>query len=165
MHSTDKTIVPQHTTDSPYAEARDALERENPQSWVWDDDGNELAGRLLGDDTGKTRDGDSVPIKIIRTDDGAARSLWLFESPKMLPELFAENHPSVGDYVMVRRYPKRKTQDGERTYWPFAMSVVPATGGELDGISDEAAATEAALADEKDERDALASVQAPLGVE
>ena len=105
-----------------------------------------------------TREGDDVPIKLLRTQDGAVRSLWLFESPRMLRELFEENRPQVGDFLMVRRYPKRKIQDGERSYWPFALARVPASPGDTDGTTvappDDGGDTQAALEAERAERDA-----------
>ena len=145
-----------------YAAAKEALERENPQSWVWDTDGDELAGTLIGDDIGKTREGDSVPIKLVRTQDGAVRSLWLFESPRLLRELFEEQKPQTGDFLIARRYPKRKTQDGERSYWPYALAVVPASPADAERTTvappdDSTAATQAALEAERDQRDSALS--------
>jgi hypothetical protein len=157
-----------HDAQDPYAAAKAPLERENPQAWLWHEDGNELAGHLLGSDVGKTRDGDRVPIKLIRTANGQVRSLWLFESPRILRELFAEHDPQAGDYLIIRRYPMRKTQDGERSYWPFAMAVVPAMPPDAEGETvappDGAEApTQTARESERDARDsALNQLHAPL---
>jgi hypothetical protein len=103
--------------------AREALGLEKPKSWIWQEDGEELAGRYVSDDEASTRDGDRVPIHVIKVGDDF-RSLWMFESPKLLREKWDEAAPSIGDYVIVRRYPKRKTADGERFYWPFAVAKV-----------------------------------------
>jgi hypothetical protein len=134
----------------PHAEAKEALERANPQSWIWDEDGDELAGHFVDYDEATTREGETVRVALFRAPDEAYRSLWLFEHPKMLVELFEEHQPKPGDYVIIRRYAKKKTADGERSYWPFAMAVVLATSetDESQGV------TQAALEKEREARDA-----------
>lgn len=153
--------------------ARDKLARENPVSFQFGDDadGSECAGGYVGDDQGKTRDGEQVPIKLIKGEDGVVRSLWMFESPALLREKWAEANPSIGDYVIVKRYPKRKTADGERYYWPFAVATVPgeapSPSGGGPGVATEEDLEEAAQqARERDEQRQLEEqaqfAQAPL---
>jgi hypothetical protein len=118
-----------HQDQDLHTKAKEELERANPQSWMWDEHGDELAGHFVDYDEATTREGESVRVALFRTPDDSYRSLWLFESPKMLVELFDEHQPKPGDYCIIRRYAKRKTVDGERSYWPFAMAVVPADDG------------------------------------
>jgi hypothetical protein len=156
----------------PYDAARAKLGRENPESWVWDEDGVELAGHFRGPDTGTMKDGTEVPLRIIETKDGRYRSLWLFESPQDLRRVFDDldrDGLEEGDYVIVRRLPKRQFTDeksGERRYFvPFAGTRISAA--ELVEPEDEATdeATETDLASEREERDTAASglLNAPLG--
>lgn len=160
------------TVNDPYDAARAKLGRENPESWVWDEDGDEIAGHFRGHDIGTMKDKTEVPIRIIETKDGRYRSLWLFESPQELRRVFDdldEDGLEEGDYVIVRRQPKRQFTDeksGERRYFvPFAGTRISAAElAEPDGeASDEA--TETALASEREERDTATSraLNAPLG--
>lgn len=158
------------TLQDPYEAAQAALaEQTGPQSWKWDEDGDELAGVLRGDDEGETKEGAKVPIKVIRTRDGALRSLWLFETPKLLRDLFAEHDPKPGDFLIVQRgATKLPTKDGERSYWPFSMAVVPASGGSDVhaplAINAADAETQVEWEREQDEIDAAASEWEPQNV-
>jgi hypothetical protein len=116
------------TVPDPYAAAREKLDRENPRSWIWDEDGDEIAGFYQGADTWTQRDGTEVPVRLVKTRNGY-RAIWLFESPQDLRRVFDEHDPEVGDYVIVRRLPRREftAANGERRkFVPFEMAVIPA---------------------------------------
>ena len=169
----NETTVP---TD-PYAAAKEKAEMENPRSWVWDEDGPEVAGYLVGTDEATTKDGDTVPLRLVLTEDTG--SIWLFESPQALREGFAEKDPHIGDFIYVRRHPKEQCVDeggGKKYFVPFDVAVIPAAevaqmiraaskNEENDNpFADADAATQAALEDERDERDAAVGSDLPLPI-
>lgn len=116
-HKTTPTIA------DPFAAAKDKMDRENPRTWVWDEDGEVVAGTYVGAGVGNLRDGTEVPTRTLKTAETGYRILWLFKSPKDLPRVFASLDRDglvEGDYVMVQRYPKRQFTDeqtGERKFF------------------------------------------------
>lgn len=117
----------------PFAAAKDRLEREHPKPWIWDDDGEIVAGVYVGAGTAELRDGTEVPTRTIKTEDAGYRTVWLFKSPqdlrRVMDALDAEGL-AEGDYVMVQRYPKRQFTDertGEKKFFvPFEGTRIPA---------------------------------------
>ena len=54
------------------------------------------------------------------------------ESPQDLRRVFKDHDPQIGDYIIVRRLPRREflTDGGERRkFVPFEIAVIPADGG------------------------------------
>lgn len=80
------------------------------------------------------------------------------ESPQDLRRVFKDHDPQIGDYIIVRRLPRREflTDGGERRkFVPFEIAVIPADEVGPDQYDKEGqAATQAALEDERDTRDA-----------
>lgn len=169
MNSTESII-------DPYAAAKEKLDRENPRSWIWDEDGAEVGGYYWKPDFWKQKDGTETEVRLIQTDVGY-RAVWLFESPQDLRRVFKELDEeglAEGDFVVIRRLPRREfaTESGERRkFVPFEGTRIPATQLEADGEkgpdkngapSDEA--TESAFRKEQAERDAaLSELHSPIG--
>jgi hypothetical protein len=161
-----------HQHQDPHAAAKEKLERENPRSWIWDEDGDEFAGFYWKSDFWTQKDGTDVEVRIAKTQGTGYRAAWLFESPQDLRRVFEdldEDGLEEGDYIVVRRLPMRQflAEDGERRkFRPFEGTRIPAaeiaapSPAEPDG---EEAATQAALETERDERDAaLSQLHSPL---
>jgi hypothetical protein len=163
---------------TPYTVAKERLERDNPRSWIWEEDGTELAGYYWDSDVWTQKDGTETEVRLVKHSTGY-RALWLFESPQDLRGVFAEFDEqglAEGDYIIVKRGARREftADNGERRkFVPFSGVRVPAA--ELAELpepeharivsrpDDSDAATEAALQDERDERDeALSGVHRPL---
>jgi hypothetical protein len=104
--------------NDPYAAAKEKLNRENPRSWIWDEDGAEVGGYYWKPDFWKQKDGTETEVRLIHTNAGY-RAVWLFESPQDLRRVFKELDEeglAEGDFVYIRRLPRREfvTETGER---------------------------------------------------
>jgi hypothetical protein len=161
--------------NDPYAAAKEKLNRENPRSWIWDDDGAEVGGYYWKSDFWTQKDATETEVRLIHTNAGY-RAVWLFESPQDLRRVFKELDEeglAEGDFVVIRRLPRREfvTDTGERRkFVPFEGTRIPAAQAEAEGEkglangapSDEA--TESALLKEHADRDAaLSELHSPIG--
>lgn len=102
-----------------------ADELEFPQSWIFDEDGDQVAGTYVRFDRGQTKEFGSKVIVVLNVD-GAERSIWLTQTAvysKFRQEL--ENRSSQtlepGERVFIRRGEKVKGKN-DREYWAFVVA-------------------------------------------
>lgn len=152
----------------PFQAVKDAAERAKPTGWRWPDksgnahDGPELIGEYVADDRSDRHD---VDIRVVRTSDGQFRSLFLWqpddgeEQEYHLPARWRAAGPQLGDYVCVIQHKRQSMANEGQSYNDFQVVAVrpadletPAIHTPVAGVDE---ATEAALVQERDERDSL----------
>lgn len=98
-----------------------------PPNWIFDDDGDEVAGTFVAFDEGQTRDYGLKPILIL---DGAGaleerRTVWLFG---ILPGQFAKelerrgaSDLTVGESIVITRLGEKVSESTGRTYTDYRV--------------------------------------------
>jgi hypothetical protein len=96
-----------------------------PANWIFDNDGETIAGTFRRFERGQTKNYGAKPIAVLEVD-GQERSLWLNTAVlagKFRDEL--EERPdrelTVGERIVVTRLGKATTQDGNTEYWNFRV--------------------------------------------
>lgn len=99
--------------------------RDFPRSWRWDDDGNQLAGTLVGLRWVKSKQNDElVPVMTLNRD-GEDVSVWLSGSLRRKMENEA---PRYGDKITIERGELVEFGDEGRTYRQWEIQL-----GRVDG--------------------------------
>jgi hypothetical protein len=103
----------------------DGKEREYPESWIWDEDGDHVSGRFVRFDQASTRDYGKRAILVLHVD-GVPRSIWL-NGVVLLNRVRDEVASRVkrdldpGERVSIRRLEKTKGEGGRQGYWKFQI--------------------------------------------
>jgi hypothetical protein len=120
------------------ARARDEVGRENPKTWIFREDGPEIAGILVDKGTYDHED-EAIPTRTLYRDDhGDYVKYFLWSSPQKLVELDVKLNPQIGDFVYVKVEPKRPKRDKPGESWiPCSMKVIPKAEIEAMGTSDD----------------------------
>ena len=102
-----------------------AEEREYPESWRWDEDGDHVAGRFVGFDRASTRDYGQKAILVLDVD-GTKRSVWLTQTVlynKVRDEVASRPSKNLdqGERVSIRRLEQTPGEGGRQGYWKFRV--------------------------------------------
>jgi hypothetical protein len=97
-------------------------EREFPESWIFDTDGDLVAGQFIRFSEGQTKEYGSKPILVLLVD-GAERGIWLSQAVlfnRFRDELQrrASRRLEPGEMVVIERLDKKTSESG-RSYWAF----------------------------------------------
>jgi hypothetical protein len=100
-------------------------EREYPESWFWDNDGDHVLGRFVRFDRGQTRDYGMKPIIVLDVD-GTLRSIWLTGVVllnRIRDEVAKRPNQNLepGERVSIKRLEKTKAEGGRQGYWKFQI--------------------------------------------
>jgi hypothetical protein len=102
-----------------------AEEREYPESWMWDEDGDRVSGRFVRFDRAPTRDYGMKAILVLDVD-GVPRSVWLTATVlfnKVRDEVASRPKRNLepGEQVSIKRLEKTKGEGGRQGYWKFQV--------------------------------------------
>jgi hypothetical protein len=100
-------------------------EREYPESWLWDEDGDHVAGRFVKFDRASTRDYGMKAILVLDVD-GTKRSIWLTATVlhnKLRDEVAGRpgRNLNPGERVSIRRLDRTPGEGGRQGYWRFQV--------------------------------------------
>ena len=68
------------TVTDPYAAAKEKLDRGHPRSWIWDEDGDEIAGYYKSRYFWTQKDGSETECPALIKHETGFRAVWLFDS-------------------------------------------------------------------------------------
>ena len=102
-----------------------ADELEYPQSWIFDEDGELVAGTFVKFDEGQTKEYGSRVILVLEVD-GQERGVWLSQMAlfsRVRDELNRRTSKTLepGERVVIQRHEKKKGKN-DREYWPFTVA-------------------------------------------
>jgi hypothetical protein len=126
-----------------------------PAAWVWDEDGEQLAGTFVGFTEGYTRNFGKKVIAVLEVE-GVKRSVWLTTTVlygKFRDELRSRPGHKLqpGERVNISRNGKAESEEAMGAYWKFSVGFPdrpePSTEDLFD-LGDEPAATEPKEADD-----------------
>ncbi len=100
-------------------------EREFPESWIWSEHGEHVAGRFVGFDRASTREYGPKAILVLDVD-GAKRSVWLTQTVlynRVRDEVAKRPSRNLdpGERVSIRRLEKTEGENGRQGYWKFRV--------------------------------------------
>lgn len=128
--------------------------RDFPRSWRWDDDGNQLAGILVGLRWVKSKQNDELVPVMTFNRDGEDVSVWLSGSLRRKME---NESPRYGDTITIERGELVEFGEEGRTYrqWEIQLgrvdgSLVDLTGAGLPQPHEQPAETTAPAVDDSD---------------
>jgi hypothetical protein len=96
---------------------------EYPRSWIWEEDGDSVAGTFVRFSQGMTRDYGPKAILVLLVD-GVERSLWLTQTVlfgRVRDEVASRPSKNLdqGERVVLRRLKKTQGEGGRQGYWKF----------------------------------------------
>jgi hypothetical protein len=102
-----------------------AEEREHPESWFWDSDGDSVLGRFIRFDRAPTKDYGMKAILVLDVA-GVPRSVWLTATVlfnRVRDEVASRPNRNLepGEQVSIRRLGKTKGEGGRQGYWKFQV--------------------------------------------
>lgn len=110
---------------------QDALDKEFPRTWMFQEDGKQVVGTFVKLDEGMTRQYGACPIIVLNVD-GEDRSVWMMHTA--LRSKLAQLRPAVGDTIAIKQGDPR-TSKNDMEYYDYRVVNVT-TEGEPDSAPD-----------------------------
>ena len=100
-------------------------EREFPESWIWSEHGDHVAGQFVAFDRGQTKEFGTKAILVLDVD-GVKRSVWLTQTVlfnRVRDEVAKRPSKNLnpGERVSIRRLEKTQGEKGRQGYWKFRV--------------------------------------------
>jgi hypothetical protein len=105
--------------------AEPAAEREYPESWFWEKDGDHITGRFVRFDRAPTKDYGMKAILVLDVD-GILRSVWLTATVlynKVRDEVASRPNQNLepGERISIKRLEKTEGEGSRQGYWKFQV--------------------------------------------